>query len=79
MPGTCAVELRNITKRLGSVVANSGIDLEINRGEILSLLGAICGIVGFITVSGANHTLYSGDANGVGFTSITVTWLNAAY
>ncbi len=39
MPGNCAVELRNITKRFGSVVANSGIDLEINRGEILSLLG----------------------------------------
>ena len=38
--------------------------------------GAICGIVGFIIVSGANFTLYKGVANGVGFTSITVAWLS---
>ncbi len=35
----CAIELRGITKRFGSVVANDGIDLKIRRGEILSLLG----------------------------------------
>ena len=35
----CAVELRNITKRFGKVVANDGINLSLNRGEILSLLG----------------------------------------
>ena len=35
----CAIELKNITKRFGSVVANDGIDLTINYGEILSLLG----------------------------------------
>jgi simple sugar transport system permease protein len=40
------------------------------------LSGAICGIVGFIVVSGANYTLYNGVANGVGFTSITVAWLS---
>ncbi len=40
------------------------------------LSGAISGIVGFIIVSGANFTLYSGVANGVGFTSITVAWLS---
>ena len=34
-----AIELRHITKRFGKVVANDGIDLAINRGEILSLLG----------------------------------------
>ncbi|MBO8436891.1 MAG: ABC transporter permease [Spirochaetes bacterium] len=38
--------------------------------------GAISGIVGFIIVSGANFTLYSGVADGVGFTSITVAWLS---
>ena len=35
----CAIELRHITKRFGSVVANDGIDLTNNYGEILSLLG----------------------------------------
>ncbi|MEY8387667.1 ABC transporter ATP-binding protein [Oscillospiraceae bacterium 38-13] len=36
---TCAIELKGITKRFGEVVANDGIDLKLNRGEILSLLG----------------------------------------
>lgn len=35
----CAIELKGITKRFGEVVANDGIDLKLNRGEILSLLG----------------------------------------
>ncbi len=34
-----AIELRNITKRFGSVVANSGVNLTVNKGEILSILG----------------------------------------
>ena len=34
-----AIELRNITKRFGSVVANDNICLGLQRGEILSLLG----------------------------------------
>ena len=36
---SCAIELKGITKRFGQVVANDGINLEIRRGEILSLLG----------------------------------------
>ena len=34
-----AIQLKGITKRFGRVVANDGIDLEVRRGEILSLLG----------------------------------------
>ena len=37
--------------------------------------GAIAGVVGFLLVSGANNTLYSGVAAGAGFTAITVAWL----
>ena len=33
------VELRNVTKRFDDVVAVDGLDLDINRGEFLSLLG----------------------------------------
>ncbi|WP_418747268.1 ABC transporter ATP-binding protein [Frisingicoccus sp.] len=34
-----AIELRNITKTFGKVVANKNISLRVNRGEILSILG----------------------------------------
>ena len=34
-----AVQLKNVTKRFGSVVANNRVNLELRRGEILSLLG----------------------------------------
>ena len=34
-----AVEMRGITKRFGSVLANDHVSLDIRRGEILSLLG----------------------------------------
>lgn len=36
---TTAVSMRNVTKTFGSVVANEKVNLEINRGEILALLG----------------------------------------
>ena len=51
-----------------------------NVGRIIMrtmfLSGAICGIVGYLVAAGADHTLTSGIANGVGFTSITVAWLS---
>ena len=36
---TPAIELKNITKTFGSVVANKNVSLTVNRGEILSILG----------------------------------------
>ena len=40
------------------------------------LSGAVSGLVGFIVASGANGTLASDIADGVGFTAITVAWLS---
>ena len=34
-----AIELKNITKTFGSVVANKNVSLTVNKGEILSILG----------------------------------------
>lgn len=39
MSTNTAIELRHITKRFGSVVANNDVSLEIRKGEILSVLG----------------------------------------
>ena len=36
---TPAIELRNITKTFGSIVANKDVSMTVNRGEILSILG----------------------------------------
>ncbi len=39
MAGSIAIELKNITKRFGSIVANKGVNLKVYEGEILSILG----------------------------------------
>ena len=39
MSTNAAIELRNITKTFGSVVANKNVCLTVNKGEILSILG----------------------------------------
>ena len=39
MQNSCAIELRNIRKTFGQIVANDEVNLQINRGEILCLLG----------------------------------------
>lgn len=39
MESNAAIRLKDITKTFGEVVANNKISLEVNRGEILALLG----------------------------------------
>ena len=39
MGAQAAIELKNITKTFGSVIANKDVSLDVNRGEILSILG----------------------------------------
>lgn len=38
--------------------------------------GALCGLAGFIQVSGADYTLTESTGGGAGFTAITVAWLS---
>jgi simple sugar transport system ATP-binding protein len=37
--GDTVLRLDNITKRFGALVANSGVSLDLNRGEVVALLG----------------------------------------
>ena len=39
------------------------------------LSGALCGIAGFLLVSGTNHTITTSIAGGRGFTAVMVSWL----
>lgn len=39
MSSKAAIELKNITKTFGSIVANKNVSLSVNKGEILSILG----------------------------------------
>jgi len=42
----------------------------------MALSGAICGLAGFILVSGSSHTISTSTAGGRGFTAIIVAWLS---
>ena len=52
----------------------------INVGKIIlrtmALSGALCGLAGFIIVSGCSHTISTSTAGGRGFTAIIVSWLS---
>ncbi len=52
----------------------------INVGRVVMrtmlISGAICGIAGFILVSGSSHTISTSLAGGRGFTAIVVAWLS---
>ena len=54
----------------------AGINVKrvIMRTMILS--GAVCGLSGFLAVSGASHTISTSTAGGRGFTAIIVAWLS---
>lgn len=51
--------------------------IRVKRVYIRTMLlsGAVCGLAGFIAVSGASHTISTNTANGRGFTAIIVAWL----
>lgn len=61
-------ESENTARYVGINVKN-----VIIRTMIIS--GAICGLTGFLLVSGTNHTVSKELAGGMGFTAIMVSWL----
>ncbi len=52
-----------------------GIDVKKVIIRTMVLSGAICGLAGFLLVSGTNHTISTNLAGGNGFTAIMVSWL----
>ena len=41
----------------------------------MAVSGALCGVAGFLLVSGTDHTINTGTVGGMGFTAIMVSWL----
>lgn len=52
----------------------------INVGRVIlrtmAISGALCGLAGFVIVSGCSHTISTSTAGGRGFTAIIVSWLS---
>ncbi|MDP4132940.1 MAG: ABC transporter permease [Bacillota bacterium] len=53
----------------------AGISVKKVIIRTMLISGAICGISGFLAVSGASHTISASTAGGRGFTAIIVAWL----
>ena len=52
-----------------------GISVKKVIVRTMVISGAICGLAGFLLVSGTNHTISKNLAGGMGFTAIMVSWL----
>ncbi|MDR0951596.1 MAG: ABC transporter permease [Oscillospiraceae bacterium] len=53
----------------------AGISVKKVYLRTMAISGAICGVAGFVAVSGASHTISVSTAGGQGFTAIIVAWL----
>ena len=53
----------------------AGISVKKVYMRTMAISGAICGVAGFLAVSGASHTISTSTAGGRGFTAIIVAWL----
>ena len=54
----------------------AGISVKKVILRTMAISGALCGLAGFILVSGASHTISTSTAGGRGFTAIIVAWLS---
>lgn len=53
----------------------AGISVRKVIVRTMAISGAICGLSGFLAVSGASHTISTSTAGGRGFTAIIVAWM----
>lgn len=53
----------------------AGISVKKIIIRTMLISGAVCGLSGFIAVSGASHTISTSTAGGRGFTAIIIAWL----
>ena len=53
----------------------AGINVKKVILRTMALSGALCGLTGFLLVSGSSHTISVNTAGGRGFTAIIVSWL----
>ena len=54
----------------------AGISVKKVILRTMAISGAMCGLAGFMLVSGASHTISTSTAGGRGFTAIIVAWLS---
>ena len=54
----------------------AGINVKWVIIRTMVISGALCGLAGFIAVSGVDHTISTGTAGGRGFTAIIVAWMS---
>lgn len=53
----------------------AGLNVKKVIMRTMAISGAICGLAGFVIVSGASHTISTSTAGGRGFTAIIVAWM----
>ncbi len=53
----------------------AGINVRRAYLRTMMISGAVCGVAGFLAVSGVSHTISTSTAGGRGFTAIIVAWL----
>jgi simple sugar transport system permease protein len=53
----------------------AGINVRRVYLRTMMISGAVCGVAGFLAVSGVSHTISTSTAGGRGFTAIIVAWL----
>ena len=52
-----------------------GINVKKVIIRTMAISGALCGVAGFLIVSGVDHSITTSSAGGMGFTAIMVSWL----